>query len=132
MYTTSTTVSSRIESYCRTWRMWLENDESVIMGDNIMSATSDVQSTSLSDDIELGSVCSQSWTLQINDAETRFLGKEYDLSLYLADFTSETTYSTLEAYTYAELSKLTVEQISKLGEILDGERIRLGGFTCVK
>ena len=60
MYTTSTTVSSRIESYCRTWRMWLENDESVIMGDNIMSATSDVQSTSLSDDIELGAVCSQS------------------------------------------------------------------------
>lgn len=97
-----------------------------------MSATSDVQSTSLSDDIELGAVCSQSWALQINDAETRFLGKEYDLSLYLADFTSETTYSTLEAYTYAELSKLTVEQISKLGEILGGERIPLGRFTCVK
>ena len=56
MYTTSTTVSSRIESYCRTWRMWLENDESVIMGDNIMSATSDVQSTSLSDDIDRKSV----------------------------------------------------------------------------
>ena len=132
MYTTSTTVSSRIESYCRTWRMWLENDESVIMGDNIMSATSDVQSTSLSDDIELGAVCSQSWALQINDAETRFLGKEYDLSLYLADLTGETTYSTLEAYTYAELSKLTVEQISKLGEVLGGERIPLGRFTCVK
>lgn len=132
MYTTSTTVSSRIESYCRTWRMWLENDESVIMGDNIMSATSDVQSTSLSDDIELGAVCSQSWALQINDAETRFLGSEYDLSLYLADLTGVTTYSTLEAYTYAELSKLTVEQISKLGEVLDGERIPLGRFTCVK
>lgn len=132
MYTTSTTVSSRIESYCRTWRMWLENDESVIMGDNIMSATSDVQSTSLSDDIELGAVCSQSWALQINDAETRFLGKEYDLSLYLADLTGVTTYSTLESYTYAELSKLTVEQISKLGEVLGGERIPLGRFTCVK
>ena len=132
MYTTSTTVSSRIESYCRTWRMWLENDESVIMGDNIMSATSDVQSTSLSDDIELGAVCSQSWALQINDAETRFLGKEYDLSLYLADLTGVTTYSTLEAYTYAELSKLTVEQVSKLGEILGGERIPMGRFTCVK
>lgn len=132
MYTTSTTVSSRIESYCRTWRMWLENDESVIMGDNIMSATSDVQSTSLSDDIELGAVCSQSWALQINDAEARFLGNEYDLSLYLADLTGVTTYSTLEAYTYAELSKLTVEQISKLGEVLDGERIPLGRFTCVK
>ena len=52
--------------------------------------------------------------------------------MYLADFTSETTYSTLEAYTYAELSKLTVEQISKLGEVLDGERIPLGRFTCVK
>lgn len=132
MYTVSDIVSTKIESYCRTWRMWLENDESVIMGDNIMSATSDVQSTSLSDDIELGAVCSQSWTLQINDAETRFLGSEYDLSLYLADFTSETTYSTLESYTYAELSKLTVEQISKLGEVLDGERIPLGRFTCVK
>lgn len=132
MYTTSTTVSSRIESYCRTWRMWLENDESVIMGDNIMSATSDVQSTSLSDDIELGAVCSQSWALQINDAEARFLGNEYDLSLYLADLTGVTTYSTLEAYTYAELSKLTVEQISKLGEVLDDERIPLGRFTCVK
>ena len=132
MYTTSTTVSSRIESYCRTWRMWLENDESVIMGDNIMSATSDVQSTSLSDDIELGAVCSQSWALQINDAETRFLGSEYDLSLYLADLTGVTTYSTLEAYTYAELSKLTVEQISKLGEVLDDEKIPMGRFTCVK
>ena len=132
MYTTSTTVSSRIESYCRTWRMWLENDESVIMGDNIMSATSDVQSTSLSDDIELGAVCSQSWALQINDAEARFLGNEYDLSLYLADLTGVTTYSTLESYTYAELSKLTVEQISKLGEVLGGERIPLGRFTCVK
>ena len=77
--------------------MWLENDESVIMGDNIMSASSDVQSTSLSDDIELGAVCSQSWALQINDAETRFLGKEYDLSLYLADLTGVTTYSTPEA-----------------------------------
>ena len=132
MYTTSTTVSSRIESYCRTWRMWLENDESVIMGDNIMSATSDVQSSSLSDDIELGAVCSQSWALQINDAEARFLGNEYDLSLYLADLTGVTTYSTLEAYTYAELSKLTVEQISKLGEVLDDEKIPMGRFTCVK
>ena len=132
MYTTSTTVSSRIESYCRTWRMWLENDESVIMGDNIMSATSDVQSTSLSDDIELGAVCSQSWALQINDAEARFLGNEYDLSLYLADLTGVTTYSTLEAYTYAELSKLTFEQISKLGEVLDDEKIPMGRFTCVK
>lgn len=132
MYTVSDIVSSKIESYCRTWRMELEGSDSVISGDKIISASSTSQSTSLSDDIELGAVCSQSWTLQINDAETRFLGSEYDLSLYLADFTSETTYSTLETYTYAELSRMTVEQVSKLGEILDGEKIPMGRFTCVK
>lgn len=132
MYTVSDIVSSKIESYCRTWRMELEDTNSILTGDKIVSASSTAQSTSLSDDIELGAVCSQSWALQINDAETRFLGKEYDLSLYLADLTGVTTYSTLEAYTYAELSKLTVEQISKLGEVLDGEKIPMGRFTCVK
>lgn len=132
MYQTSELVAQRIESYCRTWRLWIENAEGVISGDSIMSADSSMQATSLSDDIELGAVCSQSWTLQINDAETRFLGSEYDLSLYLADLTGVTTYSTLEQYTYAALSKLTVEQVSKLGEILGGERIPLGHFTCVK
>ena len=132
MYKTGDLVAQRIESYCRTWRLWIENAEGVISGDSIMSADSSMQATSLSDDIELGAVCSQSWTLQINDAETRFLGSEYDLSLYLADLTGVTTYSTLEQYTYAALSKLTVEQVSKLGEILGGERIPLGHFTCVK
>lgn len=132
MYKTGELVAQRIESYCRTWRLWIENAEGVISGDSIMSADSSMQATSLSDDIELGAICSQSWNININDVDTKFLGKEYDLSLYLADFTSETTYSTLEAYTYAELSKLTVEQVSKLGEILGGERIPMGRFTCVK
>lgn len=133
MYKTGELVAQRIESYCRTWRLWIDNAEGeVIMGDRITSGTSTVQSTSISDDIELGAVCSQSWNININDVDTKFLGKEYDLSLYLADLTGVTTYSTLEAYTYAELSKLTVEQISKLGEVLDGERIPLGRFTCVK
>lgn len=132
MYTVSDIVSSKIESYCRTWRMELEDTNSILTGDKIVSASSTAQSTSISDDIELGAVCSQSWNMTISDTEAAFLGKEYDLSLYLADFTSETTYSTLESYTYAELSKLTVEQISKLGEVLDGERIPLGRFTCVK
>ena len=132
MYTVSDIVSTKIESYCRTWRMELEGSDSVILGDKIISASSTAQSTSISNDIELGAICSQSWNININDVDTKFLGKEYDLSLYLADFTSETTYSTLEAYTYAELSKLTVEQVSKLGEVLDGERIPIGRFTCVK
>lgn len=132
MHTVSDIVSTKIESYCRTWRMELEDTNSILTGDKIVSASSTAQSTSISDDIELGAICSQSWNININDVDTKFLGNEYDLSLYLADFTSETTYSTLEAYTYAELSKLTVEQISKLGEILGGERIPLGRFTCVK
>ena len=133
MYKTGELVAQRIESYCRTWRLWIDNAEGeVIMGERITSGTSTVQSTSISDDIELGAVCSQSWQLSIADSSENFLGKEYDLSLYLVDFTSETTYSTLETYTYAELSKLTVEQIEKLGEILDGEKIPMGRFTCVK
>lgn len=133
MYTVSDIVSSKIESYCRTWRMELEDTNSILTGDKIVSASSTVQSTSISDDIELGAICSQSWNININDVDMKFLGKEYDLSLYLVDYShGETTYSTLESYTYAELSKLTVEQISKLGEVLDGERIPLGRFTCVK
>lgn len=134
MYKTGELVAQRIESYCRTWRLWIDNAEGeVIMGERITSGTSTVQSTSISDDIELGAICSQSWNININDVDTKFLGKEYDLSLYLVDYShGETTYSTLETYTYAELSKLTVEQISKLGEVLDGERIPLGRFTCVK
>lgn len=132
MYKTGELVSQRIESYCRTWRLWIENAEGVISGDNIMSADSSMQATSLSDDIELGAVCSQSWQLSIADSSENFLGKEYAMYFYLADFTSETTYSTLESYTYAELSKLTVEQISKLGEMLGDEKIPMGRFTCVK
>jgi len=54
--------------------MWLENDESVIMGDNIMSATSDVQSTSLSDDIELGAV----WNTGCSACNSRHLFVPYN------------------------------------------------------
>lgn len=130
MYTVQNeTVSQRIESYCRTWRLWIENAEDVISGDSIMSADSSMQSTSLSDDIELGAVCSQSWNMTISDTKTAFLGKEYDTYLYLV---GETTFSTLEAYTYAELSRMTVEQVSKLGEVLGSEKIPMGRFTCVK
>ena len=50
----------------------------------------------------------------------------------MKDSSAFTTYSTLESYTYAELSKLTVEQISKLGEMLGDEKIPMGRFTCVK
>ena len=86
MYKTGELVAQRIESYCRTWRLWIENAEGVISGDSIMSADSSMQATSLSDDIELGAVCSQSWNMTISDTETAFLGEEYDTYLYLVDY----------------------------------------------
>lgn len=125
-----------IESYCRMWRIWLEYDDAVIMGDGINSAGSTVQSTSLSDDIELGAVCSAQWTVELNAVEGDFLGKEFDLSLYLKDVDqygeSYTTYGDLTHYTWGELKKLTVAQVGMLGEILERELIPMGHFTCVR
>ena len=106
MYTVSDIVSTKIESYCRTWRMEIESSDSVITGDKIISASSTSQSTSLSDDIELGAVCSQSWNMTISDTETAFLGKEYDTYLYLVDY--------------------------ETSGILADEKIPMGRFTCVK
>ncbi|WP_294408339.1 hypothetical protein, partial [uncultured Ruminococcus sp.] len=104
MYNTSTAVSDRIESYCRTFRLWLESADSVITGEKIISASSTAQSTSLSDDIELGAVCSQSWDMTISGSDTDYLGGRYELYLYLADYGhGDTTYADLENYTYAEL-----------------------------
>lgn len=106
MYTVSDIVSSKIESYCRTWRMELEDTNSILTGDKIVSASSTAQSTSISDDIELGAVCSQSWNININDVDTKFLGKEYDTYLYLVDY--------------------------ETSGILSDEKIPMGRFTCVK
>ena len=135
MYTiASNEITSRIESYKALWGMLIEDVQSgaPVAYDGIQNVQTDIQSTTLSDDIELGAVCSQSVTAELVDDGTKYLGNEYVFSLYMKDSSAFTTYSTLEAYTYAELSKLTVEQISKLGEVLDGERIPLGRFTCVK
>lgn len=135
MYTiASNEITSRIESYKALWGMWIEDVQSgaPVAYDGIQNVQTDIQATSLSDDIELGAVCSQSVTAELVDDGTKYLGNEYVFSLYMKNSSAFTTYSTLEAYTYAELSKLTVEQISKLGEVLDGERIPLGRFTCVK
>lgn len=135
MYTiASNEITSRIENYKALWGMWIEDAQSgtPVAYDGIQNVQTDIQSTTLSDDIELGAVCSQSVTAELVDDGTKYLGNEYVFSLYMKDSSAFTTYSTLESYTYAELSKLTVEQIEKLGEVLDGERIPLGRFTCVK
>lgn len=132
--TASEEISNRIESYNALCGMWIQNANSgeLVPADCIQSVQTDVQSTTLSDDIELGAICSQSVTAELVDDGTKYLGNEYELSLYIKDNAGETTYSTLESYTYAELSRMTAEQVSKLGEILDGEKIPMGRFTCVK
>ncbi|WP_410064198.1 hypothetical protein, partial [Ruminococcus sp.] len=110
MYTiASNEITSRIESYKALWGMLIEDVQSgaPVAYDGIQNVQTDIQSTTLSDDIELGAVCSQSVTAELVDDGTKYLGNEYVFSLYMKDSSAFTTYSTLEAYTYAELSKLT-------------------------
>ena len=124
-----------IESYCRMWRIWLEVGDRVFTGESVMSASSTLQSSSQSDDIELGAVCSAQWTLTLNEAEGDFLGKDFALCFYLCDidrYGSDTLYSDLTPYTLSELGRLTVEQVGRLGEILGAERIPMARLTCVR
>lgn len=129
-------VVKKIESYCRTWRIWLEDIKSgaVIMGDSVFSASSTAQSTSLSDDIELGAVCSAQFTVSIYDTEGgNYLGREFALSLYLKEFDAPpATYADLHRFTYGNLASLTAEQIKQLGEIIGGCLIPMGRFVCVR
>lgn len=126
-------VSERIESCSRTWRIMLETADEVIMGDSIMNASGALQSTSLSDDIELGAVCAGEWTVEVYGIDRKFLGKEFELSLYLVDYEhGYTLYSDLTPYTWGKLGKLTAAQVGRLGEILGAERIPMAQLTCVR
>lgn len=118
MYTINNpAVAERIESCCRTWRMWIEGADGSIITDGIVSANNEMQSTSLNDDIELGAVCAQSWTIRINGIDTNFLGKEYKLYFYLIDYVHRfTTYADLEKYTFGILENAGVEQMSHYGD----------------
>lgn len=108
MYTiASNEITSRIESYKALWGMWIEDAQSgePVAYDGIQNVQTDIQSTSLSDDIELGAVCSQSVTAELVDDGTKYLGNEYVFSLYTKDATSSDT---------------------------NDEKIPMGRFTCVK
>ena len=108
MYTiASNEITSRIESYKALWGMWIEDAQSgePVAYDGIQNVQTDIQSTSLSDDIELGAVCSQSVTAELVDDGTKYLGNEYVFSLYTKDATSSDT---------------------------NDEKIPMGHFTCVK
>lgn len=129
-------IVKKIESYCRTWRIWLEDVQSgaVIMGNEIFSDSSSAQTTASSNDIELGAVCAAQHNISVFDKEGRnFLGREFALSLYLKDFNAApVTYADLHQFTYRNLASLTVEQIKQLGEIMEGCLIPMGRFVCVK
>ena len=108
MYTiASNERTSRIENYKALWGMWIEDaqSEAPVAYDGIQNVQTDIQSTSLSDDIELGAVCSQSVTAELVDDGTKYLGNEYVFSLYTKDATSSDT---------------------------NDEKIPMGRFTCVK
>ena len=108
MYTiASNEITSRIENYKALWGMWIEDaqSEAPVAYDGIQNVQTDIQSTSLSDDIELGAVCSQSVTSELVDDGTKYLGNEYVFSLYTKDATSSDT---------------------------NDEKIPMGRFTCVK
>lgn len=108
MYTiASNEITSRIESYKALWGMWIEDAQSgaPVAYDGIQNVQTDIQATSLSDDIELGAVCSQSVTAELVDDGTKYLGNEYVFSLYTKDATSSDT---------------------------NDEKIPMGRFTCVK
>lgn len=108
MYTiASNEITSRIESYKALWGMLIEDVQSgaPVAYDGIQNVQTDIQATSLSDDIELGAVCSQSVTAELVDDGTKYLGDEYVFSLYTKDATSSDT---------------------------NDEKIPMGRFTCVK
>lgn len=108
MYTiASNEITSRIESYKALWGMLIEDVQSgaPVAYDGIQNVQTDIQSTTLSDDIELGAVCSQSVTAELVDDGTKYLGNEYVFSLYTKDATSSDT---------------------------NDEKIPMGHFTCVK
>lgn len=127
---TDETVRQRIEQGC-VYGIWLESDSEVITSDEVFDASSAQSSTSLSDDIELGAVCAAGWKIRLT-RDGSFLGKKFKLYLYIVSSGSSTTWGTLEAYTAGELSRLTVEQVGRLGETVGGEKIPMGVFTCVK
>ncbi|MBR1724215.1 MAG: hypothetical protein IJ723_04250 [Ruminococcus sp.] len=129
---TNEAVRRRIE-WGSVYGIWLEGDSGVLTADEIFRADSEQSSTSLSDDIELGAVCSAGWRVTTVQSGG-YLGSRFRLYLYLADLSrsGQTTWGDLEGYTAGVLSKLTVEQVGRLGEILDGELIPMGEYTCVK
>jgi len=130
------TIVRKIESYCRTWRIYIENidTQEAFMGTAVMTANSDMQSTASSDDIEFGAVCAGQWTLSVYNPENKkFIGSRFKLYFYLKDFNAEPVrFKDLHPFTNGELSMMTVDQIKGLNDIMGGVKIPMGEFTCIR
>lgn len=135
MYTTSDELAEIIQGDCRTWRIWIADTSSdeIFTGEIIYSADSQQQSTSKSDDIETGAVCSSSWTVKIIRTDKNLLKKRYRLYFYLFDNQHPyTLWRDIQGETAKELSAKTILEIMHTAEIIGGELIPMGEFTVVK
>lgn len=130
MYTiTNEELIQRIENGC-VYSIRLECGDEVLMSDDIFNADGTYTSTSQSDDIELGAVCSAYWRVRTSRSGN-FVGKTYDLSLYVADIGGVTTLGDLYPYDISDLSVMTIGELYHMGHMV-GEPIPMGEFTCVK
>lgn len=130
---TNNTIVQRIESLCRTWRVWIEDESGeVFTGETIMDSQSTAQTTADADDIQLGAICAAGWKINVWGVGGSWLGKKIKLSLFLAELGQQTTYGSLDTYSWGRLSALRVSQIPILAEILEGELIPMGDFTVVR
>ena len=134
MYQVSAELQAAILSSSPLYGIMLEDLTAArtLTAEAIFTANSDRESTSLSDDIELGAVCSQSWTVNIADSAGGYVGHMFRLSLYIADIEGgKMTWGRLARYKFGRIKTLTPRQIRRLGEVL-GEPIPMGMFVCTK
>lgn len=134
MYQVSAELQTAILSSSPLYGIMLEDLTAArtLTAEAIFTAASDRESTSLSDDIELGAVCSQSWTVNIADSAGGYVGHMFRLSLYIADIEGgKMTWGRLARYKFGRVKTLTSRQIRRLGEVL-GEPIPMGVFICTK
>ena len=134
MYQVSAELQAAILSSSPLYGIMLEDLTAArtLTAEAIFTAASDRESTSLSDDIELGAVCSQSWTVNIADSAGGYVGHMFRLSLYIADIGGgKMTWGRLARYKFGRVKTLTPRQIRRLGEVL-GEPIPMGMFVCTK
>ena len=134
MYKVNEQIAEEIEKDSRTFRLYAVSTDGQIYFDpeRIFSANSQRQSTSKSDDIELGAICSEQWETEIYSLNDDILGRRFKIFIYLADRNfSGITYGNLKKYTCGFLKNLTVNQAKNLGSIM-GDPIPMGEYTCVK